>query len=154
MSYFDEYMKLRNPEDKNYGDLDSIFPTDESFDSIKWLEERHFIKKNSGAWEYEIHVCSARNPHSYFSDRLGDRVYLVIEASRENEYSNHQWAASKWMVRVRAHYPSYIRLSINDRVDSGRHTDVRDCLLDVVDFINTKKEQLREVVETTQETTV
>ena len=144
--YFNELRK--------YKDLDSIFPTDESFDSIKWLEERHFIKRNSGVWEYEIHVCCTRNPHSYFSDRLGDRVYLVIEASRENEYSNHQWAASKWMVRVRVRYPDYVHLSIADSASSGRHTDVRDCLLDVVDFINTKKEQLRKAMETTQETTV
>lgn len=127
---------------KKHDPLDSVFPVDESFDSIKWLEGRHFVKRNSGAWEYEIHICDAQNPHTYVSNKIGDRVYLVVEAFRENEYSNHQWAATKWKVRVKVHCPEYLHLSIDDCMDSGRHTDVRDCLLDVMDFINAKKEQI------------
>lgn len=139
-------------ETMKYHPLDSLFPVDDSYDSVRWLESRHFIKKSSGAWEYKIHVGYARRPGCYFTEDHEDEVRLTVEASRENEYSNYQWVKSMWRVVVRVHTPSHLHLHVED-AESGRHTDVRDCLLEVTDFIEEKRKQLGKAVESFEETT-
>ena len=134
MSYFDEHMKLRGAEDRYYGNLDSLFPVDISFDSIQWLERRGFMKKASGRWEKEILVGSIPIEKADFTMMMD--VNLVVNAYHDMEHGN----GMKWHVRASKSIPNNFS---PDCVDSEKHEQVKDCLMEILPNMEKMIEELK-----------
>lgn len=115
--------------------LKTLFPEDRTLSSLDWLFRHHFKKLNDDYWFYDIPVgyLEPENP------KAGNLLYVKVEAHRKEYFKKGIWTSSSWTARVR-------RSTENKWVESEKHEDVRECLLDIQKTIFLMKKKLDQII--------